>query len=153
MDEPRRFAKSFLEVLAVVAPVICLVDCVVIPVILALLPFFGATGWLKIWHGVGDQFLALLVLLICTPVIVPGYIQHRKKSVLVFMAAGFTLIFLANFIGHPLDESVHTVLTLMGSCFLVKANWDNKRFRKACHSHCGCSSSGPIIRLEKTKAK
>lgn len=145
MQDRRRLMKSFLETLAVVAPVICLVDCIVIPIVLAILPFVGAAGFQNVWHGVGDQMLALLVFLICTPVIVPGYIQHRKLSVILFMAAGFTFIFLANFVSGAFDETVHTLLTVFGSCCLVKANFDNKRFKK--HCHCACSSSSNVEAL------
>lgn len=148
-DRPR-LVNSILETLAVVGPIICLVDCIVIPIVLAVLPFIGAAGFQKVWHGVGDQLLALLVFLICTPVIIPGYIQHRKLSVILFMVAGFTFIFLANFVGTAFDESVHSILTIMGSCFLVKANWDNKRFRQTC-CHCDCSGSSTVVIESSTK--
>ena len=124
--------RSTLDVLATVAPIICLVDCIVIPIVLAVLPMVGIQ---KVYHGINDQLLTLLVLLICAPVLVPGYFRHRKKSVLVFMSLGFSLVFLANFAGHLFDNTVHVVITIAGSCFLIKANQDNKRFSKKC----GCT--------------
>lgn len=125
--------KSVLEVLSVVAPIICLVDCVVIPIAVAILPLVGLQG---VIHGISDQFLALVVLIICAPVLVPGYFQHRRKRVLICMAAGFGLIFFVNFASNLIDLTVHTVLSLIGSSLLIKANWDNKRFSKSCHCHC-----------------
>lgn len=126
--------KTILEVLSIVGPIVCLVDCIVIPLVLAILPFVGLQN---VVHGVSDQFIGLIVLAICAPVLGSGYFQHRRKSVLLFMAAGFSLIFFANFAGHCADVGVHTMLSLMGSAFLIKANLDNKRFSKscACHSH------------------
>jgi hypothetical protein len=124
--------KSVIEALSIIGPIICLVDCIVIPLALAILPFMGMQN---VVHGVSDQFLALIVLSICAPVLGSGYFQHRKKSVLLFMAAGFSLIFFANFAGHNVDAGVHTMLSLLGSSFLVKANLDNKRFSKGCPCH------------------
>lgn len=126
--------KAFLEVLALVAPIICLVDCIVIPIVLAVLPFVGIH---QVWHGVSDQLLALIAVGICTPVILPGYFQHRRKSVLFMMAGGFSLIFLANFAGPVIDHTLHSLIAISGSALLIKANFDNKKFSKkcACHAH------------------
>lgn len=123
-----------LEVLAVVAPIICLVDCIVIPLALMLLPLVGVT---HVFHGVGDQLLAVLVLLICAPVLIPGFLKHRRKSVLVLMSLGFGLIFFANMAGQAIDEGLHVVLSIAGSIMLIKANFDNKRFSK-----CSCRHEG-----------
>ncbi len=126
--------KAFLEVLALVAPIICLVDCIVIPIVLAVLPFVGIH---HVWHGVSDQLLALIAVGICTPVILPGYFQHRRKSVLFLMAGGFSLIFFANFAGDFIDGTLHSLIAISGSALLIKANFDNKKFSKkcGCHSH------------------
>ena len=128
--------KAFLEILAIIAPIICLVDCIVIPIVLAVLPFVGVH---QVWHGVSDQLLAMIAVGICTPVIVPGYLEHRKKSVLFFMAGGFSLIFLASFAGHVIDGTLHSLIAVAGSAMLIKANYDNKRFKKGC----GCHSHAP----------
>ncbi|MGD9683274.1 MAG: MerC domain-containing protein [Candidatus Obscuribacterales bacterium] len=122
--------EESLAVLSIVAPIICLVDCLVIPAALVLLP---AMGFHHVFHGIGDQFFAILVLLICGPVLIPGFLQHRKKRVLFLMAIGFASIFLANFLSDRLDETLHLSLSVLGSACLIKANLDNKRLRK-----CGC---------------
>ena len=126
--------KSALEILSVVGPIICLIDCIVIPVVLMVLPVVGVK---QIFHGISDQILLLLVLSICTPTITIGFVGHRKISVLFFMAIGFGLMFLANFGGHTIDEGLHLLITTMGSAFLIKANWDNRKFSKGkcCDQH------------------
>jgi hypothetical protein len=137
---PTKF-EAVLEVLAVVAPIICLVDCVVIPVVLTVLPLVGIH---QIFHGVGDQLLLLLVLAICTPTITLGFLKHKRWSVIVLMTSGFGLMFCANFAGHLIDETVHFILTTMGSVLLVKANFDNRQFRKTpccAHSHVHASAT------------
>lgn len=136
MHEARREQKfdikAVLEVLAMVAPIICLVDCIVIPIVLAVLPFVGIH---QVWHGVSDQLLALIAVGICTPVILPGYFQHKKKSVLFLMAGGFSLIFFANFAGAVIDHTLHSMIAIAGSALLIKANFDNKKFSKKCGCH------------------
>ncbi|MBK9140976.1 MAG: MerC domain-containing protein [Candidatus Melainabacteria bacterium] len=122
--------EESLAVLSIVAPIICLVDCLVIPAALVLLP---AMGFHHVFHGISDQFFAIMVLLICGPVLIPGFLQHRKKRVLFLMALGFASIFLANFLSDRLDETLHLSLSVLGSACLIKANLDNKRLRK-----CGC---------------
>lgn len=122
--------RSVLETLSVVGPVICLVDCVVIPLVLALLPLSGIH---HIYHGVFDQALAFIVVAICAPVIGTGFFKHRRKRVLILMSLGFGMMFFANFLGHCIDDTLHTVVTVVGSILLIKANLDNKRFSK-----CGC---------------
>lgn len=135
MQREKHPLTKVLDILAVVAPIICLVDCIVIPVMLAVLPFIGIH---QVWHGVSDQLLAMIAFCICTPAILPGYIQHRKPSVLFLMGGGFALIFLANFTGHLVDGVLHTVLAFLGSCMLIKANIENKKYSKKCcckHEH------------------
>jgi hypothetical protein len=126
--------KTALEVLSVVGPIICLIDCIVIPAVLMVLPLVGIK---QIFHGISDQILLLLVLAICTPTITTGFIKHRRVSVMIFMAIGFSLMFFASFAGHVIDESLHLILTSLGSVFLIKANWDNRQFSKGkcCEHH------------------
>jgi hypothetical protein len=127
--------EAVLEVLSVIGPIICLVDCIAIPLLLTVLPLVGVH---QICHGVGDQLLLLLVLAICAPTLTIGFLKHKRKSVLVLMTLGFSLIFCANFAGHLIDETFHFVLTTIGSILLIRANLVNRSLRKtACcnHSH------------------
>ncbi|MBI1271677.1 MerC family mercury resistance protein [bacterium] len=124
--------KESLEFLSVLAPIICLVDCIVIPAALLLLPMIGIH---HVFHGVGDQILSILVLLICCPVLIPGFLAHRNKTVLVLMTVGLVCIFFANWMSHELDHTFHLLLSVAGSVCLIKANLDNKRLRKHTCNH------------------
>lgn len=136
MQEDPRPSKlqSALEVLSIVGPIVCLVDCVVIPVLLMVLPLVGVH---QIFHGMGDQLLLLLVLAICTPTITAGFLKHRRKSVMVLMVVGFALMFCANFAGHAIDETLHLALSVLGSTLLIRANIVNRRLQKSSSSCCG----------------
>jgi hypothetical protein len=138
---PSRF-RAALDFLALIAPIICLVDCVVIPVLLMLLPLMGIH---QIYHGVSDQILLLLVLAICTPAVTSGFLKHRNPSVFVLLALGLGLMFFANLAGHVIDDSVHFCLTALGSFFLIKANLSNKQLSKhACCSHNHAHATVPV---------
>lgn len=124
--------QATLEWLSMAAPIICLVDCVLIPILLLFLPFAGLHN---VWHGLGDQALSFLVLAICAPSIIPGFLRHRRKSVLAMMTVGFALIFFANVAGQAIDQTVHMTLICLASFFLTKANFDNRRFAKCRCAH------------------
>lgn len=125
-----------LEILGVLAPVLCLVDCIVVPLALLVLPFVGVT---HVMHGMSDQLLTLLMVAICVPAVVPGFLKHRQVRVLALMAAGFGAIFFANIIGGAVDETVHFLLTACGSACLIKSNWDNRRLARVSASESCCS--------------
>lgn len=126
--------KSASEFLAIAAPIICLFDCIVLPVCSAFLPFLGLHNML---HGVSDQFITAIVLAFCLPVIVPGIFKHRNPQV-AFMFAGATCLMLfTNMLGDSIDSVLHMALTAVTSALLLRANWLNKRLLA-----CACSNHG-----------
>ncbi|MDR3612984.1 MAG: MerC domain-containing protein [Candidatus Obscuribacterales bacterium] len=137
MQEDNRTTKlqAALEVLSIIAPIVCLADCIVIPILFMILPLIGVH---QIFHGVGDQLVLLIVLSICAPTITIGFLKHRRKSVMILMMIGFALMFCANFAGQIIDESLHLALSLLGSALLIRANIINRRLQKAsscCNHH------------------
>lgn len=124
--------KSILNFLAIAAPIICLIDCVVLPVASALLPFIGVSGFA---HGINDQVILLIVLAVCLPVIIPGYIKHKSKRVLGLFTFAITLMFFVNFGGVELDHAVHSAIAVVAACFLIRANYENKKLLKCSCSH------------------
>ncbi len=135
----KHWLKSVLEFLAIVAPIVCLIDCVILPVACALLPLIGLNN---IIHGINDQVLSLIVLAICLPVIGPGFYKHRSKKVLFLFASGISLMFFVNFGGIHLDHVVHTIVAFTISFLLIKANMENKKLLACCcSSHCKVSST------------
>jgi len=126
--------KSTLEILAIAGPILCAIHCLILPVVIAVLPFVGLQ---HLYHGFDEQLLTVFMLAVCIPVLVPGFLKHRKKRVLVMMVAAFALIFLAQYMEHSIDQTMHTVVALFGSALLLKANFDNYRLTHQ-HSHsCG----------------
>lgn len=122
--------ESMLEVLSIIGPIICLVDCIVVPAALLLLPVVGMH---QVWHGLGDQVLLFFVLAICVPGFIPGLLKHRSKQVLILLALGFTLIFLANAATQYFDQTWHLAVNILGCSLLITANVQNRRLNR-----CSC---------------
>ncbi|HEY9681007.1 MAG TPA: MerC domain-containing protein [Oculatellaceae cyanobacterium] len=123
--------KGTVEILGIVAPIICLIDCIALPVLTALLPLLGH----HLVHGLQDQLLCVVVLSICAPVILPGFAKHRNWIVLSMFVLGSSLMLIVNFFA-AVDEAFHLVCSLAASALLIKSNIDNKRLLAcACH-HC-----------------
>lgn len=124
--------KSCLEVLSIVAPIICLFDCIVLPAVTILLPFVSVK---QMMHGVSDQMIAMAVLVICMTAIVPGFLKHRNKRVLVLFGSGISLLFFVSFAGERLDQLLHMTMTVAVSFLLIKANLENKKLLSCSCSH------------------
>ncbi|MBX9671358.1 MAG: MerC domain-containing protein [Candidatus Obscuribacterales bacterium] len=124
--------KRILDFLAVAGPIICLIDCVVLPVVSAVLPFVGME---QVSHGlINDQLVFLLILAICLPIIVPGFLKHRSKRVLGMFSAAILLMSVVNFCGIAIEEGVHMCISLLVAVLLISANRENKRLLG-----CGCA--------------
>lgn len=123
--------KSASEFLAIAAPIICLFDCVVLPLLTIFAPFLGH----HMMHGVGDQFLTAMVLALCLPFIIPGVRKHGNKKVLVLFASGACLMFFTSCLGDRIDSVLHITLSTATSALLLRANWLNKRLLSCSCTH------------------
>lgn len=125
-DRASKFSiRAFVDVLAVVAPIICIIHCLAFPVLLACLPVVRHSGMLE---GFSDQLLAVAMLGLCALAIAPGFAKHRRKSVLALMIVGFALVWLSSYVETAWGEVPHLVISILGSIFVIKANLDNRRF-------------------------
>lgn len=153
----RQYLKLVSEFLAVAAPIICLFDCVVLPVLSAILPFVGIQHFV---HGISDQFITALVLAICLPVLIPGIIKHKNKSVALMFSGAICLMLFTNFMGERIDQWLHISLTIATSILLIRSNWLNKQLLKAispcacAHHHHHDTETAPVaVKIELTTAR
>lgn len=127
--------KSVLDFLAVAGPIICLIDCVVLPVASALLPFLGHTD---LCNHINDQAIVFLVLAICLPIIIPGYMKHRNNRVLGMFIAAISIMMFVDFSGIEFGEITHGCISIVTAFLLIKANRENKKLLScACSFHTG----------------
>lgn len=133
MTEDHKTKKpTLLQILSVAGPLVCLVHCLAVPLFIGLLP--ALTGSHSHPFGLDDHVMAFLVLPVCAAAIVPGYMRHRHKRVLVFMAVGMSSVIFGSFFAEPLIRlpGAEIPINMAGSLFLVTASLLNLRLAGSC---------------------
>ncbi len=121
------FDKFNLDVLGVSASGLCLLHCLLTPVIVALFPFLGATLLDNLLYE--GAFVAFSAVVGVTS-LKSGYQKHHKKKAYYFL--GFALLFFcAGFVEHDLLWA--TLFHSTGSVLLATAHIVNWKLLKA---HC-----------------
>ncbi len=115
----KKVLNNALELAGVLAAILCLIDCIVLPIVAALSPFLGLKD---IIHGVNDQFSTLLVIVLCSVAFFPTFLKHRNLKAAGLLAIGIFFVFFANLIGDSTDKFIHVLLCLAGSACIIKAN-------------------------------
>ncbi|MBX9771240.1 MAG: MerC domain-containing protein [Candidatus Obscuribacterales bacterium] len=123
---------AFCNVLSVVGPSVCIVHCLAMPILLAVMPAFGLS---KSLFGLNDQTIALIILPLCALAIVPGYFKHGQKRVLLSMFLGFSLVIFGSFFAENMIGPTGEIpVNVLGSVFLITASVMNHRLR-SCFGH------------------
>jgi hypothetical protein len=130
--------KKGLEVLGVVAPIVCLIHCLATPILLTALPFVTAAG------GDHDVWFHWAIVGLCAVAIVPAYLAHKKAVVLALFVAGAAFVIVPAYV-PILETMTATVATAVcASICLVSANLLNRKYSKELSGEVGvacCSQS------------
>ena len=116
------------DAVGMVVSILCLVHCLVAPLLIAAVPALGL-GFLAV-DGIHVAF-AIAVLLAAVVALIPGYRQHHKASVLALGAAGVAAVALGTTLPGGVPE---TSVTVIGSCMLIAAHVTNLRHTRL-HVH------------------
>lgn len=112
--------------------VICIVHCVLTPVILLALPAMQMFEW---WHGSMHVIFAVIIPLLALAAFVPGYKLHRDFRVFRIALVGFALVISGITLPHELGiEWLEPVLSIAGSIFLVRAHLINRNLCACCRA-------------------
>jgi hypothetical protein len=128
----RRMLAIPADQLGVWASVLCVIHCMVTPVVLSLsvvsahfLPSEERT----------HRSLAVIIATLGALALVKGYRSHRHLRVLYLMLAGLACIFGAAYWGNHLpSHRAEVLVTFMGSCFMITAHRMNHTFCRKCHT-------------------
>jgi hypothetical protein len=136
--------RTFLDTLAVVGPIICIIHCIGMPIVLAALPLLQ-TG--TCMDCCTEKLIALPILAVCAVAILPGYVSHKRSSVLSLMLMGFAAILTSLFAEEQLGQFGHTVLAVIGSSFLITANLFNRKYSTSCcgEKHSESLATIPVV--------
>jgi MerC mercury resistance protein len=106
-----------------------MVHCLLTPVAISLfpdiIPFLPGDAS---FH----RLLAVAIVLLGFAGFVPGYVVHRRKPLLAFIAAGMGLILAVAWSGAGLNRGLELVLSVGGSLLLVTAHLLNRSFCRQC---------------------
>ncbi len=118
---------AFCNVLSVVGPSVCIVHCLAMPVLLAVMPAIDL--------GISDETLALIILPFCALAITLGYLKHGQKKVLASMCIGLSLVIFGSFFAENMIGPAGEIpINVLGSVFLIAASVMNHRLR-SCFGH------------------
>ena len=131
--QPMITASKWADAAGVLASALCLLHCLALPLLLAVLPALR-------WAG-GDHLHAALVgvaLLAALVSLGPGYFKHRRAAVPMIGGVGVACLAVAVFIVGPrYGEVGETALTVAGAVLLCVAHLRN---RACCHR---CDATSP----------
>lgn len=120
-----------LDNLGIAASTLCLIHCMAMPFLIALLPFLG----LQFLEGeVAHRVIALFVFAFAIFAIGPGYMQHRKKQVLIATIFGLSLVAGALLIAGPMfGEQYELPFITTGNLILVITHLRNRKLCQCIH--------------------
>jgi hypothetical protein len=122
-----------LDNLGMAASSVCLVHCLLMPFVITLLPILG---WECLASKSAHHWLACFVFAFALFAIVPGYMTHRRFSILISMVGGLSLVLIATFFcGVYLPESLELPLISVGNLILVATHWQNRKLSVCQHPH------------------
>jgi hypothetical protein len=128
MDNSSANQSDALDKAAVALSGLCIVHCLLMPLIITVLPFFGQFG---------DRHLHAEILLVVLPVsllaLAIGFRRHANKRVVGWGIAGLLLLIVGATLGHNLYGVIaDRTLTMTGSVILAVAHYRNSRLSRGC---------------------
>jgi hypothetical protein len=131
---------SFTDRLGLALSGLCLVHCLLLPLVLPLLTVASDVAEHPFVH-IG---LAMLIFPTTLWSAWHGYKHHGRRSIPTLLMCGALVITLAALFGEQMEtlaaylshEALEAVLTSIGSVMLVAGHWKNWRHSDACGSNC-----------------
>jgi hypothetical protein len=128
--------SRYLDRIAISLSAICIVHCLAVPLIVAILPIAAIS------FG-GDAHFHALILWLVVPVsligLVMGFRVHGRVSLVALGVAGVVILALAATVGHEQWPALAEVLVSVGgSLLLASAHWMNFVVVRKMHVHHHC---------------
>lgn len=105
----------------------CIIHCTIMPFLLALIPAIGSTV-LEIDDTL-HKIIAIPIITIGLAAFIPGYLSHRKTSIVLIALAGMVLV-----VSGVYFEGFDIILTSSGGSLLTMAHLLNHKY-KCDHKH------------------
>ena len=130
MDNSSANQSDALDKAAVALSGLCLLHCLLLPIIITLLPFIDQFS---------DRHLHAEILIVVLPVsliaLTIGFRRHADKRVVGLGFAGLLLLLVGATLAHSLYGVVaDRMLTITGSVILALAHYRNSRLSRGCRA-------------------
>jgi hypothetical protein len=126
--------SKYVDHIAITLSTICIVHCLAVPVLVAMLPVVALT-----W-GLSDASFHTLMLWFVVPTSVLGfafgYHAHRGATIVLIGAAAIAVLAYTALRGHGMwTTAVETAVNIGASLLLAVAHWRNFKAVRRAHSH------------------
>lgn len=126
MDNRSSRQSSILDHAAIVLSGLCLVHCLLLPVIIVALPLLSQFD---------EAHFHIQMLIVVVPVslfaFAFGYRHHRNKTIIAWGIAGIAILFIGGTIAHAnFGLLADTLVTVAGSIVLATAHYFNNRLTR-----------------------
>jgi hypothetical protein len=141
-------SRSWRDRLGIALSVLCLLHCLLTPLLVGLLPVGVAMG---IWHRGFHQVFLVLVPIVALLAFIPGWRRHRDARVWYWASAGMLFLVLGvwgpEFLAHSqggshgwTELSLELGLTALGGVCLIRAHLLNRALSSCCDTE-QCSNT------------
>lgn len=126
------FKKINYDKLGLTASTICLIHCMILPVLIAASPFLVVFSF--VLNPAFELFMAFLALFSVSFTLCLNYSKHKKFIVPSLLVTGVLIILFKSFNGHSHHDHEVRVdwVMILGSCLLVVGHVINHNLCKAC---------------------
>ena len=126
MDDNSSKTTSLLDHAAVALSGLCLLHCLALPMLIAMLPFLGQ-------FGASHFHIQMLIAVVPVSIIAfaLGFRRHHSRSVVAWGGVGVLLLMVGGTIAHGSYGIVaDRLLTICGALILAAAHYFNNRFSR-----------------------
>lgn len=128
--------SRYFDRIAIALSTVCIVHCLAMPLLAALLPLAAVT-----WAGGDAHFHALMLWLVVPTSIVGfgmGYRVHHRAGIVAAAAVFLAMLSAAALWGHKAwTPAAETGVSVLASLALAAAHWRNYREVRRLHEHDG----------------
>ncbi len=111
------------------ASTLCLLHCLGTPLLLSLFPLLGLGEQDEVFH----RYMAVMVTLPVLLALIPGFLAHRRWSILALGGFGLTCFIAAILVIGPLyGETAENVLAVFAGAHLFAAHFKNRTSCRRC---------------------
>jgi hypothetical protein len=126
--------SKYFDRLAIVLSTICIVHCLALPVVVALVPVLALT-----WGLTDANFHALMLWFVVPTSVLGfafGYHAHRGAAIVLTGAAAIAVLAFVALWGHGVwTFATETAVSVAASVVLATAHWRNFRAVRRAHAH------------------